>query len=239
MLQAIRETTFGLSEQQEKVLDAIGLALTPRQKEIAADPSRFKQTTGGEQGGKSVLLAADLIMHFTDDLAKHIRLGRRFPMVYWLVGQDYSACEREWEYIQDHFEALKLLRERHKKLDPGLIEIIGGPDDHPVLAIIRTKSAKDFHSLRSEAPVGQVGCEASQIDHIAFKRMMTRAGGNQGWVHLGGTISPRLRWCALTLVCHRTRHEQAENKNSVLALLQMGGGRGESLASVLQRTVSS
>lgn len=52
-------------------------------------------------------------------------------------------------------------------------------------------------------------------------------------------VSPRLRWCALTLVCHRTRHEQAENKNSVLALLQMGGGRGESLASVLQRTVSS
>ena len=175
-------------ERTQVIFKKAGCVPTPAQVPILNCADNYIMVSGGIQAGKSVVSAQKLVKEFPNDLRKAVDNDWPMPLVYWLVGQDYAGTEREFFYLQDYFKNLGWLRRWNKKLDPGQFEIIGGPRDNPVLAIVRTKSARDFRTLRMESPSGIIGCEASQIDLIAFDRMKERTVPRDGWLFLAGTM---------------------------------------------------
>jgi len=187
--EAIRDRTLEyFSPQTQDLFKRIGYLPTPMQVPILLCLAQQILVAGGIQAGKSVVAAAKLMMEFPRDLRKAIDNGWTLPLVYWLVGNQYSAVEREWAYLQDHLIEWGYLRRRVKKLDPGTIEIIGGPASQPVLAVIRTKSGQDFRTLRAESPSGILGCEASELDLITFKRIQERLVARKAWMFMSGTM---------------------------------------------------
>ena len=182
------DTLANFGERTQSIFRKAGCMPTEAQVPILNCEDNYIMVSGGIQAGKSMVSAQKLIKEFPDDLRKAINSKWPMPLIYWLVGQDYSGTEREFFYLQDYFKNMGLLRRWNKKLDPGQFEIIGGPRDNPVLAIVRTKSARDFRTLRMESPSGIIGCEASQIDLIAFDRMKERTVPRGGWLFMAGTM---------------------------------------------------
>lgn len=150
--------------------------------------------TGGGQAGKSMVSEKFLLKRFPDDLIYHRSMGWPMPLIYWLVAEDYSGTQREYEYLVSDLAALQWLHKARDKVDPGIIEIGGGPASEPVLAIVKTKSAKDYKSLRMEAPAGILGCEASQLEMIAYDRLRERMAPHRAWMLLSGTVEMSFGW---------------------------------------------
>ena len=182
------DTLEHFGERTQAIFKKAGCMPTPAQVPILNCDDNYIMVSGGIQAGKSIVSSQKLVKEFTNDLRKAVDNNWPMPLVYWLVGQDYAGTEREFFYLQDYFKNLGWLRRWNKKLDPGQFEIIGGPRENPVLAIVRTKSARDFRTLRMESPSGIIGCEASQIDLIAFDRMKERTVPRDGWLFLAGTM---------------------------------------------------
>lgn len=147
---------------------------------------------GGFQAGKSVLGGATWVKHFPADLLRAVALekaGRiKWPMPYWLIGNDYAATTKEFEYIRDHLSSLHLLGKSSKRVDPGFIEVLGRAGTTEPLAIIRTISAGDIRNIRMEAPFGIILCEASELTLEAFQRVRERIIPLGAWLFLSGTF---------------------------------------------------
>ena len=189
-------------ERTRAMFKLIGYTPTPQQQAVLLSSATQIIVLGGIQGGKSMTAAKKLVKEFVPDLrramAKAVEQGltaqSALPIIYWLVGNDYDATEREWFYLQNDFEALGLLRRRVRKINPGQIEIMGGKSGQTVLAQIRTKSAKDFRTIRKEAPLGIIGCEASQLDLTALERLLERTAPGSAWLFLSGTMEGSSGW---------------------------------------------
>lgn len=177
------------------LFDTIGFTPTPKQVPILQSTKSRLLVSGGEQAGKSVVGSKLLIKRFPEDLAFHRSMGWPLPMIYWLVAEDYEGTRREFEYLLDDLQALQWYHGgTAKKLDPGYIEIGGGGEKNPVLAIIKTKSANNFRTLRMEAPAGILGCEASQLDLVAYERLRGRQAPHRGWLAMTGTMEGSMGW---------------------------------------------
>ena len=81
-----------------------------------------------------------------------------------------------------------------RRINPGVLEILGGADRSSVIAQIKTKSAKDYQTLRKEAPSGIVPCEASQLDIYAFERLIERMAPAEAWLFMTGTMEQGHGW---------------------------------------------
>lgn len=183
--------TFG--ERTDWVFEQIGFIATDRQLPILKDDARFKLVTGGAQAGKSFLAAPVLLQHFWEDLERAKSSNYRLPMIYWLVAADYERTWYEFDYIRSAFETLGLIVGRpSKRVDPGQMAIGSGSGD--IIAIIKTKSANDPRRLASEAPMGIIGCEASQLDLESYYRLLERCAPRKAWMFLSGTMEGSLGW---------------------------------------------
>ena len=185
-----------LDERTRFLLASIDCTLSSLQARILADTHRSMLITGGGQAGKSTLAARKWLKELIPDLLKFQKLGRTPPMVYWLVAQDYDRTSEEFRYIKQSLEQLDLLYApgTTERVDPGRIEVKGGPMGDPVIAVVRTKSAKDFSVLAKEAPMGIIICEAAQISLDAYYRCLERMAPNQAWLFMSGTMEGSIGW---------------------------------------------
>jgi len=189
-------------ERTRALFRTVGYTPTPPQQAVLLSPATLIAVTGGIQVGKSTIGAKKVLKEFIPDLKKAIAradaqrlpLTDVLPIIYWLVGSDYDATEREFHYLQNDFQALGLLKRQVKKINPGMLEIMGGSGRQLVLAQIKTKSAKDFRTLRKEAPSGIVICEAGQLDLAGFERCMERTAPGGAWLMATGTIETSWGW---------------------------------------------
>lgn len=190
-----------MNEFQTAVLDRLDIKLHPLQAAILEDDYRFKLITGGGQGGKSYVAAAEFILRMFRDMAERWTDDEinRERLLYWLVGADYDATEREFTYIGDHLTALfgEKSVNTSKRVDPGLItmSLALAPGTAPKEILrIETKSAKDPRKIRKDAPHGIVNCEASQLDFTTWERLRGRAADRRAWMISGGTLESSLGW---------------------------------------------
>lgn len=180
--------------RNQYLLDAVGCKLTAKQAEILPCTARYQLVTGGDQAGKSMLASKKFLSMFIDDLTRAKAANYSFPLIYWLVAADYDRTEQEFNYIKNDLALLGLLHRASKRVDPGFIEIGGGPASNPVVAVVRTKSAKDYRTLAKEAPMGIIGCEASQIDLESYLRLVARTAPHRAWLFLTGTMESSMGW---------------------------------------------
>ena len=185
---------MGLSARTEYLLQAVNCVLTPAQRAILPCTAQTILVTGGEQAGKSWLAAMKFIHELVPDIIKAKAAGYPFPLVYWLVAADYDRTEKEFYYIKDALDLLGLLHDKSKRVDPGWIEVGGGPPGKPVTAIVRTRSSKDYRTLGKEAPMGIIGCEASQLELEAYLRLVSRQAPHRAWFFMTGTMESSLGW---------------------------------------------
>ena len=176
------------------LLDAVGITLTAEQEAILAFQTRAALITGGAQAGKSLLASVKLLKEFIPDIERARAAKYRFPLVYWLVAEDYERTQAEFSYLSTFFATLGLLHRMSKRVDPGFIEIASGDADAPVVAVIRTKSAKDYRRLAMEAPMGIIPCEASQIDYESYLRLVERMAPHRAWLFMSGTMEGSIGW---------------------------------------------
>ena len=121
------DTIDSFGERTQSIFRKALCSPTESQVPILNCPDKYIMVSGGIQAGKSVVSAMKLLKEYPNDLMKALDNNWPMPLVYWLVGQDYSGTEREFFYLQDYFDNLGWLRKRTKKLDPGQFEIHGGP----------------------------------------------------------------------------------------------------------------
>ena len=172
------------------VFDLIGFCPTEGQAPILLTEEREILVAGGFQAGKSVLASKMFAKRFPADILRALQLekeGRiKLPMPYWLVGNDYDATRKEFEYLKDDLASMHLLGKSSKRVDPGYIEILGRPNSQEPLAIIRTISSGDVRNIRAEAPFGIMLCEASEITLDAYQRIRERIVPLGAWLFENG-----------------------------------------------------
>lgn len=191
-------------ERTRALFKMVGYKPTPDQARILASPARSIIVTGGIQAGKSTVIAKKILKEIVPDLRRALERARSagaatstvLPLVYWLVGMDYDATEREFRYVEADFLELGLLKRTVKKYYPGTLQILGGEGKKVVIAEVKTKSAKDFQTLRKEAPSGIAACEGSQLDIFAFERLTERQAPAQAWLMMTGTMERGKTWYA-------------------------------------------
>ena len=200
-----QSTLTGFSPRTQALFQVTGFVPTAGQAPILTCRARNIVVTGGEQSGKSVTGAKKLLMEYPNDLLRAIEKAKRqnqpqdayFPIIYWLVGEDYGATEREFGYLRDDFGALGWLRPgNYGKINPGTLKIMGGEGRNKLTALIKTKSARDARSLRMEAPSGIVVCEPGQLNLQAFERVLARTAPMEAWLMMPGTIEGGNGWFA-------------------------------------------
>lgn len=185
-------TTEVQNELSEYIFKKVGFTPTEGQKPILASGKRFILTAGGDQGGKSMQVSADMLQRIMEDLGKY---DDNEPLLYWLVGPDYSQTAREFEYISDHLTAIfgHSAVYATKRVDPGYVTVTM-PGERKAKIRIETKSGTDPRKLTRDSPNGQIGCEASQLDLNVWERMRSRAAHKRGWIIMSGTFEGSLGW---------------------------------------------
>ena len=108
------DTLHHFGERTQTIFRKAGCMPTPAQVPILNCEDNYIMVSGGIQAGKSMVSAQKLIKEFPDDLKKAVNNNWPMPLVYWLVGQDYSGTEREFFYLQDYFTNMGLLRRWNK-----------------------------------------------------------------------------------------------------------------------------
>ena len=192
----------GFGERTRALYKLVGYTPTPDQGRVLRCPARSIIVTGGIQAGKSTVISKKILKEFLPDLRRALERAARngadpstvLPIIYWLVGADYDATEREFRYVESDFQELGLLKRTVKKYYPGTLEILGGEGKKTVIAQIKTKSAKDFQTLRKEGPSGIAACEGSQLDIFAFERLTERQAPAEAWLMMTGTMERGKTW---------------------------------------------
>jgi SepF-like predicted cell division protein (DUF552 family) len=109
------------------------------------------------------------------------------PGLYWLVATDYERNRAIFQYLEESFAKLGILKVASKRLDPGQITLMDG-------TVIKTKSAKDPKTLVMEAPNGIIADEASQLEMETYLRMQSRCAPKKAWLFMAGTIESSYGW---------------------------------------------
>lgn len=133
---------------------------------------------GGERGGKSLYTACELVTR--------VPWGRLF----WIVGEDYEATHKEFEYAVEWFSKLGALLRKDVSMpqrNSWRMRLKTGQQ-------IVTKSGKDVRKIRSEAPDGILVPEAATVPHMLFLKCFGRLGETRGWLVCSGTFEGSTGW---------------------------------------------
>ena len=113
--------------------------------------------------------------------------GVREPLLYWLVGEDYSQVEAEFHYIVEDLLDLGYPIDKSNIVDPGYIKLHLPKERNPRL-LIETKSARDPSRLTRQRPHGILHCEPGLSTVATYERLNGRIAGVRGWLALPGTL---------------------------------------------------
>lgn len=168
------------SEQQQqvarRVLQAIGVDLTPEFDEVLFDGAREKIVFGGWRAGKSTEGACEIAID------AFVRLAFGQKALYWLVGPDYGQTEQEFGYLRDWFSRFNLIVNSSAPLEgPRFLEIKGG-------IRVETKSAQYPERLGAVAPDLILCCEAGQISDEVRLWLTGRTMEKRGRIIYTGTL---------------------------------------------------
>lgn len=182
------------------------------QQEILACRKRFMGITGGEGAGKSIIASKIWGGRWIEDQVKNPKEGdgEGPPLLYWLVGDDYSQTTEEFNYIRMDLEALNLPVKATARVDPGYIEL-KLPHDRQARLRIDTKSAKDPSKITRQRPHGIILCEPGQVDLVIYERLNGRVGGKRGWLALVGTLESSMGWYPQLMQAWRTGAGEAQS----------------------------
>lgn len=162
----------------------------PRQTEIVRDRHRFKLVTGGWRSSKTYTTVLQLADWYLDDLALDVLKPND---EYWLCGDTYDMCKREYEVAVEGFTKAGVLRRFTKRYDPGTIEIWLGDEKQSVFKIT-THTLQNPEKVASVAPRGIAVCEAGQVDMEAITNMEGRVAENRAPIMLSGTLELSRPW---------------------------------------------
>jgi hypothetical protein len=182
----------------EAMFEVVGYKPWPEQAQIIYCNERFIVVTGGEQGGKSIVMSKMFLARWPRDMED--KWDGEHPLIYWLVGPDYANTQAEFDYIRDDFVHLfgEDAVRASKRVDPGYIEVwftdeAGKRESRPRIRV-ETKSGTDPRKITRIAPIGIIGCEASQLDLETFERLRGRTAPRKAWLLLSGTLEGSLGW---------------------------------------------
>ncbi len=175
----------------------------PLQMPLAACRKQYEGASGGEGGGKSELAAKIFLARFFEDRARKIELGlggegKGPPLLYWLVGDDYSQVTQEFHYIEQDLTGLGFPIDASKPVNPGHITMKYSEHKQPIM-VLETKSGTDPSKISRVRPDGIILCEAGQISHMIFDRCYGRATQGGGWFLMIGTLEGSQGWFPQTL----------------------------------------
>jgi len=180
----------GISPAAAALYKQIGFEPTgPEQRTILASKKRKIGLSGGEGAGKSVLASKIWMGRWPDDMAANPTYGDGVgdPLLYWLVGEDYSQVEAEFHYIKQDLEELGYPIDSSNIVDPGHIKLQLPKERNPRL-LIETKSARDPSRLTRQRPHGILHCEPGLSTVATYERLNGRIAGVRGWLALVGTL---------------------------------------------------
>lgn len=164
--------------QRELIMEALGYEPWPEQAEfhfdidpVTGEDRRLKIVTGGEQAGKSLSAAMEMMTRLF------------WGKVFWIVGPDYAQCKNEFNYLEGWLTRLGLLASSPNKPDKGSwrMRLITGQE-------ITTKSAQDVATIAGQPPDGILFVEAAQAPYEAFLRCYGRTAPRRGWLCVNGTF---------------------------------------------------
>lgn len=161
-----------------EVLWPDGMRLHGVQREIAVSNARFKILTGGWRFGKSYIAAFVLLI----DIMFRWAMGKMDDL-YWIVGPEYRASEKEIEYLHDFLVALGIPHEFQQPKESSWS--ITFPD---VKTQIVTRTGREAASIASKAVRGMVLAEANQMGNDLFTQARGRLAETRGWLLIEGTF---------------------------------------------------
>lgn len=187
-----------IPEASATLYGRLGFEVTgPEQKAILVCRKRFIGISGGEGSGKSKIASEIWLGRWPDDMAGNPGVGDGLgpPLIYWLVGEDYSQVTEEFRYIKMDLIELGFPIEKTstERVDPGHIEL-KLPDERQSRFRIETKSAGDPSKLTRQRPHGIIFCEPGQSDVVVYERLNGRVAGTRGWMALVGTLEGSVGW---------------------------------------------
>ena len=182
----------GISAAAATLYKQVGFEPTgPEQRAILASRKRKLGISGGEGAGKSLIASKIWLGRWPDDMAANPTYGDGVgePLLYWLVGEDYSQVEAEFHYIKMDLMELGYPVDKTSSniVDPGYIKLQLEKDRNPRL-IIETKSARDPSRLTRQRPHGIIHCEPGLSTVQTYERLNGRIAGVRGWLALVGTL---------------------------------------------------
>jgi len=141
--------------------------------------------------------AAHVVGRIPSDAANNPSIGNGDgePLIYWLVGDDYSQVTEEFHGIEEHLISQwgETLVHASKRVDPGFIEVKIPGHRFPIIRL-ETKSGRDPSKISRVRPQGIVLCEAGQIDPMIFDRCYGRTIQGGGWILIVGTLEGSIGW---------------------------------------------
>lgn len=176
--------------------DTLGWEPTgPEQANILASRLQGTIVLGGEGSGKSEIADKYLLGRYPDDMARTPELGtgESEPILYWLVGDDYSQVSEEYYRIERDLADNGFPVTSKALLSPGEL-IIQFPGERFPRFKLEIKSGKDPTKISRQRPHGIIICEAGQVDHMIFERVYGRVLQGGGWLLMVGTLEGSLGW---------------------------------------------
>ena len=159
------------------------------QRAILASKKRKIGVSGGEGAGKSVVAYLIWLGRWPQDMQINPGYGdgKGPPLIYWLVGEDYTQVTEEFNFIRDALRELGFSIKDSPSVDPGYIEL-KYPDEKTARFRIETKSARDPSRLTRQRPHGIIHCEPGLSTVATYERLNGRIAGVRGWLALVGTL---------------------------------------------------
>ena len=208
-------TATSVLDGKLRLLERVGLTLSPEFVAAMALDSREQLITGGVRAGKSTLLAAKVFCF--PKVA--------FPCLIWIVGPTYKATEEEMGYLHQWFSTLGIVaRFDSPTNEVWRLELQTG-------AVIETRSATHPERLASVAPDMIVVTEAGQCRPEVKGAVDGRAIQKFAPVIYGGTIEtddnkPQYAWfeaLAVEWLAHPTYSRSAISLPSWANLHEFNG----------------
>tara|TARA_R100000808_G_scaffold18710_1_gene40926 strand:- start:22850 stop:24334 length:1485 start_codon:yes stop_codon:yes gene_type:complete len=168
--------------------------------------------SGGERGSKSHTSAMKGVLITLDFIAKHP--DKASGAVAWLVAESYELTRPEFEYMTEWLLAIVPGTKATNQVDPGAIDV---PVPGGGAFTIKTRSANDPKSLRAEAPVFTLLCEAALVRQDVYFRLLGRAAQSRaqfpgfGQLIMSGTFENSLGWYPTLWTKWQSQAAQAED----------------------------
>ena len=182
-----------LGEAVGALLILLGARPWPEQLTVLANLTRFTIITGGQQGGKSWLMAVAFVIRYFRDLALHPDVPTA-DRIYWVTALEHEDYAAEKHYLEGWFKTLGLLTDKGKASRENLWTLTDGTR-------IRFKVVKSEKKVNKESPLGILVCEAAKVPKRSFDEMMIRAEQRDGWLLAGGTFEGNIQpWYTTTFI---------------------------------------